>query len=46
MAETIIQQFPVGFGSYLAGILPPDVATAAGAFGVSVGQIKTLLPCQ
>lgn len=42
MAETIIQQFPVGFGSYLAGILPPDVATAAGAFGVSVGQIKNI----
>lgn len=42
MAETVIQQFPVGFGSYLAGILPPDVATAAGAFGVSVGQIKNI----
>jgi len=42
MADTIIQQFPVGFGSYLAGILPPDVATAAGAFGVSVGQIKNI----
>ena len=42
MAETIIQQFPVGFGSYLAGILPPDVAIAAGAFGVSVGQIKNI----
>ena len=39
---TVIQQFPIGFGSYLAGILPPDVATAAGAFGVSVGQIKNI----
>ena len=42
MATTIIQQFPTGFGSYLAGILPPDVATAAGAFGASVGQIKNI----
>ena len=42
MADTVIQQFPVGFGSYLDGILPPDVATAAGAFGVSVGQIKNI----
>jgi hypothetical protein len=42
MADTVIQQFPVGFGSYLAGILPPDVATAAGAFSVSVGQIKNI----
>jgi hypothetical protein len=26
-----VQQFPIGFGSYLDGILPPDMATAAGA---------------
>jgi hypothetical protein len=42
MADTIIQKFPVGFGSYLAGILPPDVATAAGAFSVSMQQITNI----
>ena len=38
----VIQQFPVGFGSYLEGILPPDFATAAGAFAVSMQQIKNI----
>ena len=38
----VIQQFPVGFGSYLDGILPPDFATAAGAFAVSMQQIKNI----
>ena len=42
MADTIIQQFPVGFGSYLDGILPTDIATAAGAFAVSMQQIRNL----
>ena len=42
MADTIIQQFPVGFGSYLAGILPPDIATSAGAFSVSMQQITNI----
>jgi len=42
MANITIQDFPTGFGSYLDGILPPDVATAAGAFGVSVGQVKNI----
>lgn len=37
-----IQQFPVGFGSYLDGILPPDLATAAGAFAVSMQQVKNI----
>lgn len=37
-----VQQFPVGFGSYLEGILPPDLATAAGAFAVSMQQIKNI----
>ena len=38
----VIQQFPVGFCSYLDGILPPDFATAAGAFAVSMQQIKNI----
>jgi hypothetical protein len=38
----VIQQFPVGFGSYLDGILPTDIATAAGAFAVSMQQIRNL----
>ena len=37
-----IQELPTGFGSYLEGILPPDVATACGAFGVSMRQIKKI----
>lgn len=32
-----------GFGSYAAGILPADIATAAGAFGASMQQIKNIL---
>jgi hypothetical protein len=36
------QQFPIGFGSYLDGILPPDMATACGAFGVSMQQVKNI----
>jgi hypothetical protein len=42
MADTIIQQFPVGFGSYLDGILPPAIATSAGAFSVSMQQITNI----
>jgi hypothetical protein len=42
MADTIIQQFPVGFGSYLDGILPSDIATASGAFAVSMQQVRNL----
>ena len=37
-----IQQFPVGFGSYLDGILPADLATTCGAFAVSMQQIKNI----
>ncbi len=40
--DITIQQFPTGFGSYLDGILPPDIATAAGAFGVSMQQINNI----
>lgn len=32
----------IEFGSYLIGILPPEVATACGAFGVSMRQIKKI----
>lgn len=41
MAESI-QGLPVGFGSYLQGILPADQATAAGAFAQSMMQIKNI----
>jgi len=37
-----VQQFPIGFGSYLDGILPPNLATAAGAFSVSMQQVKNI----
>jgi hypothetical protein len=40
--NTNAQQFPIGFGSYLDGILPPDLATAAGAFSVSMQQVKNI----
>ena len=31
-----------GFGSYLADILPPDIAVTAGAFGASMQQVKNI----
>ena len=37
-----IQAIPQGFGAYLDGILPPDIAIAAGAFSVSMQQIKNI----
>jgi len=40
--SSTVQQFPIGFGSYLDGILPPDMATAAGAFSVSMQQVKNI----
>ena len=39
---TNIQLIPQGFGAYLDGILPPDIAKAAGAFSVSMQQIKNI----
>jgi hypothetical protein len=36
--QTIVQ----GFGGYLDGILPPDIATSAGAFSASMQQIKNI----
>ena len=37
-----IQPIPQGFGAYLDGILPPDIAKAAGSFSVSMQQIKNI----
>ena len=37
-----IQPIPQGFGAYLDGILPPDIAKAAGAFSVAMQQIKNI----
>jgi hypothetical protein len=36
------QILPEGFGSYLQGILPDDIATSAGAFSASMQQIKNI----
>lgn len=45
-ANTIIQVnlqiLPEGFGSYLVGILPSDIATAAGAFSATMQQVKNI----
>lgn len=38
----IYQSLPVGFGSYLEGIIPPDQANAAGAFSTAMGQIRNI----
>lgn len=37
-----VQILPKGFGSYLFGILPSDIATASGAFSMSMQQIKNI----
>ena len=37
-----VQAIPQGFGAYLSGILPPDIAKAAGSFSVSMQQIKNI----
>jgi len=37
-----IQPTVPGFGAYLNGILPPDIATACGAFSASMQQIKNI----
>ena len=39
---TNIQSIPQGFGAYLDGILPPDIAKAAGSFSVAMQQIKNI----
>jgi hypothetical protein len=40
--EINLQVVSGGFGSYLEGILPPNIAAAAGAFGASVSQIRNI----
>lgn len=45
VSDTIVitpQVLVEGFGSYLADILPPDIAITAGAFGASMQQIKNI----
>lgn len=43
MADIINTQLQAkGFGSYLEGILPTEVAIAAGAFGASVSQVRNV----
>lgn len=37
-----LQPAPTGFGSYLYGIIPKDMAIAAGAFSISMSQIKNI----
>lgn len=37
-----IQEPARGFGSYLSTIVPPNIATTAGAFGTSMKQIKNI----
>ena len=37
-----LQIIPEGFGSYLGGILPKDLATTAGAFSATMQQIKNI----
>ena len=37
-----LQALPEGFGSYLQGILPDNIATAAGAFSASMQQINNI----
>ena len=36
------QILPEGFGSYLDGILPSDIATAAGAFSATMQQVRNI----
>ena len=44
MAE--IQQPSKGYGSYLTGIIPPDIAVAAGAFSAAMQQIQNIQEVQ
>ena len=43
IGESVVIQTPAkGFGSYLSTILPPSIATTAGAFSVAMKQIKNI----
>jgi hypothetical protein len=46
MAETQIQQPSKGYGSYLTGIIPSDIAVAAGAFSAAMQQIQNIQEVQ
>jgi hypothetical protein len=41
-----IQQPSKGYGSYLTGIIPPDIAVAAGAFSAAMQQIQNIQEVQ
>ena len=42
MADIQIQQPSKGYGSYLTGIIPSDIAVAAGAFSAAMQQIQNI----
>jgi len=42
IANTTVKPLPVGFDSYLYGIVPSDLAIAAGAFSVAMRQIRNI----
>lgn len=46
MADTQIQAPTKGYGSYLSGILPNDIAVAAGAFSSAMQQIQNIQQVQ
>jgi hypothetical protein len=46
MADIQIQQPSKGYGSYLTGIIPPDIAVAAGAFSAAMQQIQNIQEVQ
>lgn len=41
-SSTVVQPLPEGFGSYLQNILPNDIAVSAGAFSVTMQQIRNI----
>lgn len=41
-SNTVIQPLPEGFGSYLQNILPDDIAVSAGAFSVTMQQVRNI----
>jgi hypothetical protein len=41
-SSTVVQPLPEGFGSYLQNILPNDIAVSAGAFSVTMQQVRNI----
>lgn len=41
-SNTVSQPLPEGFGSYLQNILPDDIAVSAGAFSVTMQQVRNI----